>query len=130
MLARPAPRFRLARTLVSAFALAVATSLVGGLLEAYIHWRAGLGWHGLHCVFGPVHRDLIPIETALSFVAAAVVSGADHVVAWMRRTIALLRALVRPITVSAAPDPPVTVDVSTPTLCFAAGGPRAPPTVS
>ena len=31
------------------------------MLESTIHWREGLGWHGLHCLLGPVHRDAIPI---------------------------------------------------------------------
>jgi hypothetical protein len=59
--------------------LTIVTCTVGGLFEAYLHWRAGLGWHGLHCLVGPVHRDLIPFETALSFVAAAVIARARHV---------------------------------------------------
>lgn len=92
-LAEPGPGIRPLRTLAFAVTLAVSTSLAGGLFEAYLHWRAGLGWHGLHCVFGPVHRNLWPIATALSFVAAAVINAAEHVLAWMRRTFALLRAL-------------------------------------
>ena len=92
-LAESAPRFRPARTFAFAIALAVVTSVAGGLLEAYLHWRAGLGWHGVQCVFGPVHRDLLPIATALSFVAAALLAAAEHVAVWMRRTFALLRAL-------------------------------------
>ena len=31
------------------------------LLESYLHWRAGLGFHGLLCLLGPVHRDALPI---------------------------------------------------------------------
>jgi hypothetical protein len=85
------PRFRPLRMLAVATVLAVTTSLAGGLLEAYLHWRAGLGWHGLHCVFGPVHRDLWPIASALSLIAAALFSAAEHVLAWMRRTFARLR---------------------------------------
>src|SRR5690242_4699298 len=54
--------FRAGRVVALALVLGVATSLLGGLLEAYLHWRAGLGWHGLHCMFGPVHRDLLPFE--------------------------------------------------------------------
>jgi hypothetical protein len=96
-LAGHAPRFRAVRTFASAIALAVITSVVGGLFEAYLHWRAGLGWHGVQCVFGPVHRDLIPIATALSFVAAALLAAAEHVTAWMRRTFALLRTLPPPL---------------------------------
>jgi len=92
-LADSAPRFRPARTFAFAVVLAVITSVAGGLFEAYLHWRAGLGWHGVQCVFGPVHRDLLPIATALSFVAAALIAAADHLIAWMRRTFALLRAV-------------------------------------
>jgi hypothetical protein len=92
-LADAAPRFRPAPTFAAAVALTVITSVAGGLLEAYLHWRAGLGWHGVQCVFGPVHRDLVPIATALSFVAAALLGAAEHVTAWMRRTFALLRTL-------------------------------------
>jgi hypothetical protein len=92
-LAESAPRFRPARTFAFAVALAVITSVAGGLFEAYLHWRAGLGWHGVQCVFGPVHRDLLPIATALSFVAAALLAAVEHLIAWMRRTFARLRAL-------------------------------------
>jgi hypothetical protein len=92
-LALPAARFRPAHTFVLAIVLSVVTSFAGGLLEAYLHWRAGLGWHGMHCVFGPVHRDLLPIATSLSFVAAALLAAGEHVLAWMRRTFACLRAL-------------------------------------
>ena len=60
------------------------------LLESYIHWRQGLGWHGLHCLTGPVHRDAIPVLGALSLVAAALASALEHVFAWMRRTLASL----------------------------------------
>jgi hypothetical protein len=93
VLAAPPPRFRPTRTLALALGLAVVTSLAGGLLEAYLHWRAGLGWHGVQCVFGPVHRDLLPIATSLSLVAAALLAAAEHVAAWMRRTFALLRTV-------------------------------------
>ena len=87
------PRFSPVRTFALALILSVMTSVSGGLLEAYLHWRAGLGWHGMHCVFGPVHRDLVPIATSLSFVAAALLAAAEHVARWMRRTFALLRAV-------------------------------------
>jgi hypothetical protein len=92
-LAESVPRFRFVPVFVFAVALSIITSVAGGLFEAYLHWRAGLGWHGVQCVFGPVHRDLLPIATALSFVAAALLAAAEHVVAWMRRTLALVRAV-------------------------------------
>lgn len=91
---RPVASFAVGRTLAVAFVLTLASCVAGGLLEAYIHWRAGLGWHGVHCLVGPVHRDLMPLEAGLSFVAAALVAAARHVAAWMRRTFARLRALV------------------------------------
>jgi hypothetical protein len=74
--------------------LAVATSVAFALFESYLHWRAGLGWHGLHCLYGPVHRDAVPLLAALSAVAVAVVAAIEHVAAWIRRTIA--RLLSRP----------------------------------
>jgi hypothetical protein len=91
---RAADAFDIRRAIVVAAALSVVTCIAGGLLEAFIHWRAGLGWHGLHCLFGPVHRDLLPIETGLSFVAAAILAAAWHVGAWMRRTLARLAAVL------------------------------------
>lgn len=127
---REAPRFRLGRTLALAFGLAVVTSLGGGLFEAYLHWRAGLGWHGLHCMFGPVHRDLLPVESALSFVGAALIAAAEHVVAWMRRTFASLRALPPR---STAPGPAsFAFDFGLLHLaaCLTAAAPRAPPSLS
>jgi hypothetical protein len=89
---REAEPFALARTCALALGLALATSLAGGLFEAYLHWRAGLGWHGLHCLVGPVHRDLLPFDTGLSLVAAACLAAARHVALWMRRTFARLAA--------------------------------------
>jgi hypothetical protein len=93
LLTLPPPRFRPFHTFTLALGLSAVTSVGGGLFEAYLHWRAGLGWHGVHCVFGPVHRDLLPIATSLSFVAAALLAAAEHVAAWMRRTFALLRTV-------------------------------------
>jgi hypothetical protein len=118
--------FRVVRTLAVAASLAVVTSLGGGLLEAYMHWRAGLGWHGLHCMFGPVHRDLLPFEGGLSLVAAALIAATEHVVAWMRRTFARLRALaVRTWHVRLEP-PPVSA-ILPHGLCLGSASARAPP---
>jgi len=89
----PAPEpIRPFRVVRSALILFGASSLAFDALESYIHWRAGLGFHGLHCLVGPVHRDALPLLAALSLVAAAFVAAASHLVRWMRRT---LRALVR-----------------------------------
>jgi hypothetical protein len=89
---REASPFAVLRTLWLAAALTLTTCFVGGMFEAYLHWRAGLGWHGLHCLLGPVHRDLIPFEAGLSGLAAALIAAARHLTAWMRRTFARLGA--------------------------------------
>jgi len=118
--------FRVGRMLVFAGSLAVVTSLGGGLLEAYLHWRAGLGWHGLHCMFGPVHRDLLPFEFGLSLVASALVAATEHVVAWMRRTFAHLREVVARLRAADWQPRPATADV--PKSLFAgSASARAPP---
>ena len=129
VLAEPPPRFRPARTFVFAVALSVITSVAGGLFEAYLHWRAGLGWHGIECVLGPVHRDLLPIATAISFIAAALLAAAEHVTAWMRRTFALLRTLPPPLLRAVVR---LELFVGRPRLSWRAGNarPRAPPAFS
>lgn len=127
---REAPRFRVGRTLALAFGLAVVTCVGGGLFEAYLHRHAGLGWHGLHCMFGPVHRDLLPVESALSFVGAALIAAVEHVVAWMRRTFAALCALPPR---STAPGPAsLAFDLGLPHFAarLTAAAPRAPPSLS
>jgi hypothetical protein len=86
------PRLRLRRLVARALVLWLVTMPAFALLESYIHWRQGLGWHGLHCLTGPVHRDAIPVLGALSLVAAALAAALDHVLAWMRRTLARVAA--------------------------------------
>jgi hypothetical protein len=127
---RAAPRLRLLRMLVSALVLAVVTSLLGGLFEAYIHWRAGLGWHGLHCVFGPVHRDLIPIASGLSFVAAAAIEACALVTAWMRRTLASLRVPTRRVLAAALLPAPRSIALPNRPLRAGTRSPRGPPAFS
>jgi hypothetical protein len=124
------PRFPVRRAAVSALALSVATSLAGGLFEGYLHWRAGLGWHGLNCLFGPVHRDLLPLELGLSAVAAAIVAAGEHVLSWMRRTFACLRALPPRIASVEVLRMPASFDLPQLVLRLVAGGPRAPPALS
>jgi hypothetical protein len=94
VLANPPPRIGAVRLLANAFAFWVVCSLASGLVEATIHWRAGLGWHGLHCLVGPVHRNLIPIVGALALLASACIAAGDHVVSWLQRRFALLRGAV------------------------------------
>jgi hypothetical protein len=93
----PPPPLRLRRLLARAVALFVATSFSFAMFESWIHWRAGLGWHGLQCLTGPGHRNAIPVLAALSLIAAALGTALEQVLAWMRRTIARLRARLDPI---------------------------------
>jgi hypothetical protein len=82
------PRLRPVRLVARAVALSVTTCLAFALFESWLHWRAGLGWHGIHCLVGPVHRDAIPILLGLSLVAAALAEAVEHLIAWARRTFA------------------------------------------
>ena len=89
------PGLRPARVAGAAAGLFVAASLAFATLESYLHWRAGLGFHGLHCLLGPVHRDALPLLGALSLLAAAAEAAARHLLRWMRRTLQALRARAR-----------------------------------
>jgi hypothetical protein len=123
------PRLRLGLLVGRALALWLTTMLAFALLESYIHWRAGLGWHGLHCLTGPVHRDAIPLLGALSLVAAALTGAVEHVLAWMRRVLAELRS--RPRLAARVPDtqrPAPELGLST--RLAGALGARGPPTLS
>ena len=90
-----APVLRPLRVLGAALGLFVVTSLAFASLESYLHWRAGLGFHGLHCLVGPVHRDALPLLGALSLLGASAEAAARHLLRWMRRTIRALRARPR-----------------------------------
>jgi hypothetical protein len=79
---------RLSCLLGRAAGLFVASVAGFALLESSRHWRAGFGWHGLHCLVGPVHRNAVPILAALALVAAALVAAAEHVMRWVRRRLA------------------------------------------
>jgi len=82
---------------VRAGLLFASSSVVFALLESYIHWRAGLGWHGLHCLTGPVHRDALPLLAALSLVVSALLRAGAHLLAWMRRIIRQLAGGARTV---------------------------------
>ena len=122
------PPPRTARMAARFLALWTATSFGFAMFESYLHWRAGLGWHGLHCLVGPVHRDAIPILAALSLVAVALHRCLEHVVAWMRRTIRRLLASLRPRR-RRTQGLPVPTNVPLPPGRIAPGSrPRGPPT--
>jgi hypothetical protein len=76
-----------------------------------------------------VHRDLLPIATALSFVATALVAATEHVATWMRRTFALLRRLPPPL-LRAASGPGLLVAAPRVLFHCSTGRPRAPPAFS
>jgi hypothetical protein len=85
-----APRLALAPLAARFGALFAVSSFVFAMTESTIHWRAGLGWHGLGCLFGPVHRDAIPILAALSLLAVGVHGAIVHLLAWAQRLFAQL----------------------------------------
>jgi hypothetical protein len=120
------PVLRLFPLLRAALLLWISTSLAFAALEAYVHWRAGLGFHGLHCLVGPVHRDALPLLAGLAVVAAAAEGAVRHLVGWMRRTFGAqpLRAFpIRPV------DPPRRPRSTTPSrpLFLGLAAPRGPP---
>ena len=86
-----APRLPLRAFAVDAGAIFAGAALVFAALESSLHWRAGMGFHGLHCLAGPVHRDALPILAALALIAAALLAALRHILAWMKRTLAGLR---------------------------------------
>lgn len=120
------PGLRLRRVALRAVLLTAGTTLGFALLESYLHWQEGLGWHALHCLSGPVHQSAFPILGALSLVAAALAAAVEHVLEWMRRTAARLSpgprlvSLVPPRTVA----PPI---IPSPRRPSGSRGPRGPP---
>ena len=88
---RFAPSLRLRRLGLRAVGLYVASSFAFATFESYLHWRAGIGFHGLSCLVGPVHRNAIPLLAALALAAAALAEAVEHVVAWMRAVVRELR---------------------------------------
>jgi len=123
------PRLRLRLLAARALVLWLITMPAFAYLESTIHWREGLGWHGLHCLVGPVHRNAIPILGALSLIAAALAAALEHVLAWMRRTLARIAAPTRiPGIVSFARPAPAEL-LPLPALATSLG-PRGPPSLS
>jgi hypothetical protein len=92
-----APRLRPSRLAVRLALLFAGTSFAFAMLESTIHWREGLGWHGMRCLVGPVHRDAIPILAALSLLAVALHGAVEHLVEWARRLVARLLAAALPL---------------------------------
>jgi len=98
------PRLRFGRLARNVIGLYAASALGFSMFESYLHWRAGIGFHGLSCLVGPVHRNAIPLLAALALVVAALAEAVLHLVGWMR---AAARELLRPrlFLLSARPAP-------------------------
>jgi hypothetical protein len=90
---RVPPQVRLRRLVLNTIGLYAASAFSFAMFESYLHWRAGLGFHALSCLVGPVHRSAIPLLAALALLAAALTEAALHLVGWMR---AAARELLRP----------------------------------
>jgi hypothetical protein len=90
---RVPPRLRLRRFALNAVGFYAAGAFAFAMVESYLHWRAGIGFHGLSCLVGPVHRNAIPLLAGLALVAAALAEAVLHLIAWMR---AAARELLRP----------------------------------
>jgi hypothetical protein len=88
------PRLRPNRLAARWLVLFAASLPAFAYFESYLHWRAGLGWHGLRCVYGPYHRNAIPVLAALSLLAVAVHGALEHLLGWVRRLVATLAARV------------------------------------
>jgi hypothetical protein len=82
------PRLRLGGMATRAVALFVANSIVFTAIESTIHVEEGLGFHGMHCILGPVHRDALPLIAALALIASALIEAIHHAVAFGRRIVA------------------------------------------
>jgi hypothetical protein len=82
--------FSARRLLARSAALSAVTIVVFTTVESLIHYEDGLGFHGWHCIAGPVHQNAAPIMVALSLMAAAVVTAVDAVLAAARRVVARL----------------------------------------
>ena len=70
--------------------LSAATIVVFTTFESCLHYEEGLGFHGWHCIAGPVHQNAAPIMIGLSLIAAAVVTAIDTILAAARRAVARL----------------------------------------
>ena len=123
---RELPQMRLQHLAFRAVALTVASSLSFALVESYVHWRAGLGFHGLSCLFGPVHRNALPVLSALSLLVAALAEAVQHLHAWARAAVRALLARRLALFGPTQACSPLRRNLS-PAALFVRARPRAPP---
>jgi hypothetical protein len=121
---RIAPELRLRRLALRAAVLYPASALAFAMFESYLHWRAGIGFHGLSCLVGPVHRNAIPLLAALAVTAAALWEATEHLLGWMR---AVVRALRRRLAPGLPPLAPPLRPLLVSRLAALRPRPRAPP---
>jgi len=86
------PRIRWRRVAARAVALFALATVVFTGVETLLHLQAGLGFHGWHCLLGPMHRDALPFLAGFAGAASLVVAAIERIVAWARRIVRALRA--------------------------------------
>jgi hypothetical protein len=87
------PRIAAGPLAVRALVLTLVGWLTFAAIETLLHLHEGLGFHGVECLVGPVHRNALPVVAALALLASAAVEVARMVLAWTRRS---MGRLVRP----------------------------------
>jgi hypothetical protein len=131
--ARRPDRLRLRPVLARALSLTVASALVFAGVESYIHYRQGLGFHALHCLLGPVHRDVLPILAALSLRAAALHAAASHFLCAVDRAAGRLLGARAPALAGRSPVALAVAPTARPRrsalALICAASPRGPPAV-
>ncbi|MGH3378068.1 MAG: hypothetical protein ACRDP6_25380 [Actinoallomurus sp.] len=90
------PRLHAGVLVRRALVLSAATTAAFTMFESTLHYEEGLGFHGWHCIAGPVHQNAAPILIALSLIAAACVTAAEFLLAGLRRAVARLLLSRRP----------------------------------
>jgi hypothetical protein len=91
---------------LSTLLLSVASATAFTSLESWLHYRAGLGFHAYHCLFGPVHENALPILIALSLVVSVAIAAVDAVLSAARRLVAQLVCSRRPVPPSSSQSLP------------------------
>jgi hypothetical protein len=86
--AAPLPRPSAQRFGLRAAALLAASATTFASVESYVHYRAGLGFHAVHCLSGPVHANAWPLLVALAIVGSALWEAAAVIRAYLRRGVA------------------------------------------